>query len=208
MKERMLKSFKERIRKLKYMEEALGVLHWDMRTGAPRKGLALRSEVVGMLSGEWFQLSTDDALGEMLEVLATKEALSEMNEIEQRLVQITKRDYERSRKIPHEQYEAYVVLTSKAEAKWEECKEASDFTTFQPYLEEIVAYQQSFARLWGSEGHLYHALLDEYEPGMSVDKLDAVFGELKEKIVPLLQEIQSSSYKPDNRIIKQSIDPC
>lgn len=207
MNEQVMKRFKARIRKLKYMEEALGVLHWDMRTTAPRKGLASRTEVVGMLSGEWYRLATDNELGEMLELLGTEQSMAEMNEIDRRLVQVTKQEFERKRKIPQERYEAYTVLTSNAETKWEEAKERSDFASFQPFLEQIIAYQQEFAQLWGYEGHLYNALLEDYEPGMTVEELDRVFILLKEKVVPLLQEIQHSDYRPNSQILKQKVPP-
>ena len=35
--------------------EALSIMYWDMRTGAPKKGIPARSEAVGTLSSELFQ---------------------------------------------------------------------------------------------------------------------------------------------------------
>ena len=78
------------------------------------------------------------------------------------------------------------MLTSQAESAWEDAKHNSDWDSFQPYLEKIVAATQEFIELWGYEGHKYNTLLDMYEPGMTVDKLDEVFGALREKAVPLL----------------------
>lgn len=199
-------AFRALIKKMKYYEEALGVLHWDMRTGAPRKGLEDRSEVVGLLSGEMFRMAVSDEMGEHLERLNRPEVLAELSEIDRRLVEVTQRDFDRGRKIPQEEFEAYVVLTSKAEGIWEEAKENSDFASFQPYLEQIIATNRRFIELWGSEGHPYNTLLDDYEPGMTVDILDGVFGELREKLVPLVSEIQASKHQPDMSVLRHPFE--
>ena len=49
-----LASFKAYVRKMKQYEEAISLIYWDMRTGAPKKGIETRSEVVGELSTEVF----------------------------------------------------------------------------------------------------------------------------------------------------------
>ncbi|HEY8529326.1 MAG TPA: hypothetical protein VIL22_06565, partial [Paenibacillaceae bacterium] len=61
-----LERFRELTRKIKQYEEILGVVYWDMRTGAPRKGIERRSEAVGTLSDEIFRLMVSDEMGELL----------------------------------------------------------------------------------------------------------------------------------------------
>jgi carboxypeptidase Taq len=200
-----LQKFRSLIRKIQYYNEALGVLYWDMRTGAPRKGMEGRSEVVGMLSGEMFRLSVSDEMGEYLEALSRPDVQEGLSEVDRRLVEVTRKDYERSRKIPQHEYEAYVILTSKAEAVWEEAKANDDFAAFRPYLEQIVETIRHFITLWGSVGHPYNTLLDDYEPGMTVDTLDRVFGELREKVVPLAAAISEAADKPDAGLLLHPI---
>jgi len=184
-----LERYLELMKKMKSYEEALGVLYWDMRTGAPRKGLETRAEVVGVLSTELFKLGTSSEMGELLHALAEPEAFESLSRIHQRSVTENKKEYDRSKKIPPDLYQKYVVLASQAETVWEECKPKSDFDTFRPYLEQVVSYQKQFIELWGYEEHKYDTLLDAYEPGMTVKKLDAVFGALRERLVPLVASI-------------------
>ena len=47
---------------------------------------------------------------------------------------------------------------------------------FRPYLEELVEITKRFIGYWGYKGSKYNTLLDMYEPGMTVEKLDNVFG--------------------------------
>ena len=48
---------------MQHYGEALSVIYWDMRTGAPKKGLAQRSEVVGTLYLLLFDMQTSEELG-------------------------------------------------------------------------------------------------------------------------------------------------
>ena len=107
-----------------------------------------------------------------------------------------------NKKIPAEEYKAYVILVSKAESVWEEAKEKSDFPMFMPYLKEIVETTRRFISYWGVEnGNPYNTLLDEYEPGMTTEILDNVFGELRNKIVPLAKKIAHSPNQPETAFL-------
>lgn len=202
--ERVIEQFSAWMRKMKHYEEALGVLYWDMRTGAPRKGLEMRAEAVGTLSSELFALGTSDELGEMLEKLTEPAAFASLTRVQQRSVEECKKEYDRSKKIPPELYREYVVLTSKAEAVWEDAKPAGDFAAFRPYLEKIVDFQKQFVELWGYQDNKYDTLLDAYEPGMTVAKLDAVFSSLREKLVPLAARIAEAP-QPDVSFLKRKV---
>ncbi len=201
-----LDEFKRYVRKMKQYKEAVGLLYWDLRTGAPKKGVQTRSEVVGELSTEVFRMSVSDKMGEFLAFFTQPEHFGQLDRTSQKMIEECQKDYDRSKKIPEDKYQAYVVLTSQAESVWEDAKHQSDFAMFQPYLEKIVAANQEFIELWGYEGNKYNTLLDMYEPGMTVEKLDQVFGALREKAVPLLQAIQASSRQPDRSFIDQTFD--
>ncbi|MEC0228335.1 carboxypeptidase M32 [Paenibacillus alba] len=201
-----LESFKAYVRKMKQYEEAIALIYWDMRTGAPKKGIETRSEVVGELSTEVFRMSTSDEMGSYVQFFTQPSELEKLDAISRKMVLECQKEYDRSKKIPAEKYQAYVVLTSQAESAWEEAKHNSDWVSFQPYLEKIVAATQEFIELWGYEGHKYNTLLDMYEPGMTVEKLDEVFGALREKAVPLLQRIQASPNQPNRSFLDQQFE--
>ncbi|MEK3723559.1 carboxypeptidase M32 [Paenibacillus sp. FSL H8-0034] len=204
--EHKLHEFKQYLQKMKSYEEAIGLIYWDMRTGAPKKGIATRSEVVGVLSGEHFKMSVANEMGEWLDYFSDPEQDARLNRVERKIVAECKKDYDRSKRIPPQKYQDYVVLTSQSESVWEEAKHNSDYAIFQPYLEKIVAANLEFIDLWGYQGHKYNTLLDMYEPGMTVAKLDQVFGALREKVVPLLSAIQASKHKPETGFLKQTFD--
>ncbi len=179
--------FIDYVKKMEHYEEALSVIYWDMRTGAPKKGLAQRSEVIGTLSASLFDMQTSEELGELLTVLEAQK--EELDYVTLRLVEEVRKNYDNNKKIPAHEYKEFVILQSKAEAVWEEAKAENNFALFLPYLEEIIAWQKKFIGYWGMKnGSPYNTLLDQYEPEMTTEILDRVFGELRTTIVSLVQK--------------------
>ena len=192
----MEKEFIEYVKKISAYNEALSLIYWDLRTGAPKQGMQQRSEVVGVLSSEVYQLSVSEEMAAYIVNLSSANAQPVISEMTKKLVEECKKEYDFKRKVPAEEYKEYVILQSKAESIWEEAREKADFELFKPYLEKIVEMNKRFIGYWGYEGNKYNTLLDLYEPGMTVDVLDRVFSELRAKIVPLVQKIAHSKHKP------------
>ncbi|MFD0872256.1 carboxypeptidase M32 [Paenibacillus residui] len=204
--EQRLNDFQKLIKKMIAYGEAVGLMHWDLRTGAPKKAVEGRSQVIGQLSGELFRLSTSDEMGAILEELSRPDHEERLNRTQKKMIAVAKKEYDRSKKIPPDLYQQYVVLTSQAESVWEEAKETSDFAKFRPYLEKIVATNLEFIEFLGYETNKYDTLLDMYEPGMTMAKLDQLFGALRERVVPLVAAIQQSPHQPDTSFLKQTFD--
>lgn len=195
------KEFFDYVKKIVSYNEALSLIYWDLRTGAPKKGINQRSEVIGVLSSEVFHMSTSDQMANYIEKLSEKEVAGELSKITKGLVEDCKKTYERNKKIPANEYKEYVILQSKAESVWEEARANSDFEMFRPYLERLVDFNKRFIHYYGYKGNKYNALLDLYEPGVTVELLNKVFGELKNAIVPLVQQISNGNRKPETSFL-------
>jgi carboxypeptidase Taq len=199
-----LTAFRALVKKIKGYEEAVGLIYWDMRTGLPKKGVESRSEVVGILSTEMFKMSISTEMGGYLQFLSEPQQWEELEPLNRKIIAECQKEYDRSRKIPADKYQAYVVLTSKAESVWETARHTSDYAMFQPYLEKIIAANLEFIELWGYKDNKYDTLLDMYEPGMTVAKLDSVFGTLRKKLVPLVAKIQTAVHQPETSFLRQT----
>ncbi|WP_226657652.1 carboxypeptidase M32 [Pseudalkalibacillus hwajinpoensis] len=184
------------VKKMMSFNEAIGVMYWDLRTGAPKKGAEQRSEVIGMMSSEVFEMSVSAEMKRFLDQLTKEDVQGDLSEITLKTVEECRKDYERNIKIPAEEYSEYVILSSKAETIWEEAKEKADFELFRPYLEKLVAFNQKFVEYWGYHENKYDTLLDMYEPGVTVKVIDRVFNQLRKHIVPLVQQVVQASDQP------------
>jgi carboxypeptidase Taq len=195
------KQFLEYVKKMTSYNEAIGLMYWDLRTGAPKKGVEQRSEVIGMLSSEVFKMSTSEEMAAYLAKLSSTNMKEKLSEVTAKTLDECQKAYDRNKKIPAEEFKEYVILQSKAESVWEQAKSESNFSLFQPYLEKLVAFNKKFVEYWGYEGNKYNTLLDMYEPGVTVEILDKVFLELREQIVPLVKAIAESTTKPETAFL-------
>ncbi len=184
-----LDRLKKAFEKMKALDYASSIMFWDASIGAPRSGADARSHAIGTLSGYSYELVASEQMGKDLDELTAK--LDELDELDRLLVKRAKKEYDKLTKIPMEDFQAFNMLTSKASTVWEEAKEKSDFPMFQPYLEKGIDYLLKFADYRGYEGHPYNLYIDDFEEGMTVDKLNTFFDELRARLVPLLQKITS-----------------
>ena len=197
----MEEEFLDYIRKMQAYEEAINVMYWDLRTGAPKKGVQQRSEVIGMLSTEAFEMLVSDQMNKYLTDLSHVDVYENLQFKTKKAIEILKKEYKKNKVIPPEEYKEYVILCSKAESIWEEAKEKSDFQLFAPYLQKLVDYNKKLINYWGYEGNKYNTLLNEYEPGITVETLDRVFSQVRDRIVPLVKKISQTSFKPSTDFI-------
>jgi carboxypeptidase Taq len=196
-----LNRFRAAEEKSKAIAYATSILFWDASTGAPKSGAEARSRSIGTLSGFEYEMLVNDQMKQDLELLS--EQLDTLEEIDRRRVINVKKAYDRLMKIPQDEYERFSALTSKSATIWEEAKEASDFERFKPYLEEIVGYLQKFTEYWEVKGNPYDAFIDQYEEGMTAEKLDVFFGTLKEMLVPLIQKVNQKKDSIDDSFLRR-----
>jgi carboxypeptidase Taq len=204
--EQTVRDFRTFVKKMTDYNEAVSLMAWDLRTGAPRKGVAQRSEVIGMLSTEVFKMSVSAEMEAYLETLSTPDNLSQLDEITRATVLDCKKDFDRMKSIPSDWYQEYVVLTSNAQTIWEEAKSKNDFAMFQPYLEKIVQKSIEFVEFLGYEGNKYNTLLDLYEPGIKVEQLDEIFANLRISTIELLDKIRNSGNDPRADFLNRTYD--
>lgn len=195
-----LAEFKEYASKIEYLNSACAVLGWDTEVYIPEKGVPYRSEVLGYLSGELYKLQTSDKMKEFIGYFIK---IKDMDHVTQAMVENAKKQYEETKKIPENRYIEYSILVSNAGSVWQKAKLSSDYSLFKQYLEKIINFNKEFIGYWGYKDCKYDTLLDLYEPGITVKKLDSVFGELRDAIVSLLEKIQASGVKIDDSCFKK-----
>lgn len=195
--------FQELTGRMKSYAEAIGLMYWDLRTGAPKNAVEYRAKSIGLLSTDVFKMSVSDEMRDYLTYFEQAEQSAALDPITRKLVVECRKEYDLNTKIPADRYQEYVILTSQAESAWEEAKHQSDYALFAPYLEKIIAFNREFIALWGYKDHPYNTLLDKYEPGLTVAKLDEVFGTLRERLVPLVKAVQEAKNKPNSSFLFQ-----
>lgn len=205
--QKTIEEFKGYVKEMTHFQEIGALLGWDTATMTPAKGIAQRAEIMGTLSTHTFKMLTSDKVGSYLAELTSEENYPSLDHMTKRMVDEIKKAYDHSKKIPADLYREYAVFRAKAEDVWKEARANSDFAAFAPTLKQMIDYQKQFIELWGYEGHPYNALLEHYESGLTVEKVDQIFSNLRQSLVPLVQKIAASPNKPDSSILERDYDP-
>ena len=98
--------------------------------------------------------------GELLKQLL--EVRNELDLVKRRQVDELWREYEKTKKIPMEEYIAYTVLLNEASDVWHKAKEHSDFAMFEPVLSKIVETNRRFAGYIDPGKEPYNVLLNDF----------------------------------------------
>ncbi|RSK25829.1 carboxypeptidase M32 [Bacillus sp. HMF5848] len=198
-----VEQFKKLDEKITHLSSISGLIGWDEKVMAPKKGRPIFAKAIGTLQTEIFSLSVSEEMGALLEELTEENAFQQLDDVTKARVRERATFYKKSNQIPASLYNEYSITCSEAGIAWEQARKDNDFNHFAPFLEKIVAYKKQFAEIFGYEKHPYDALLDEFEPGLTVEKLDPIFSELRKSSVALLHRIQQSSSVPNKEIFEQ-----
>lgn len=204
MAQNHIQEFRALLQKISDYDSAIALLSWDSRTKLPKKGVEGRAQVLSTLAGERFRLLLGEPMEQILEALADSE--SSLDEVTRRSFWRMRKQLERIKRVSIDRLEAFARLTSKAEAVWVDAREANDFASFAPYLTEIVEMKREFIAYRDWKGPAYDALLDEYEPDLTMATLDPLFAKLRGETLRLLDQIREAK-QPDTSILERFYDP-
>ncbi|WP_150467850.1 carboxypeptidase M32 [Francisella sp. SYW-9] len=200
---KQLQILQNRLSQKKKYNHAISLMHWDLETEAPKNSVKTTSEVLGFFSEKVYETINNDEVNNCLAFL--NKNYSELDETSKRIVYLTTKEKDKLSKIPKDEYVEYNKILSQAQNIWVEARKTNNFEIFTPFLEKIINYQKKYIQRIGYQKHPYDVLLDEYEEGMTVAKLEPFFNSLKEKIVPLLENIKSAK-QVDTTCIDQNYD--
>jgi carboxypeptidase Taq len=175
------------------LERASSLLSWDEETKMPPLGAPARAEQRATLARLAHELATAPELGALLEELRELEESSEPESFEASVVRVTRRDYEKARRVPSELQAEMTRAGSLGYRAWLEARAAGDFAPLLPHLERRLALMREYVACHEPYDDGYDVLLDDHEPGMRTADVEAVFARLKDELVPLVAGIRKSA---------------
>jgi carboxypeptidase Taq len=166
------------------------LLAWDHETKMPPLGAAARAEHSATLARLAHELGTAPKLGALVEELRELEESRDRDSFEASVVRVARRDYEKERRIPGELRAELTRAASLGYRAWLEARAAADFEVLRPHLERRIALMHDYIACHEPFDDPYDVLLDDHERGMRTADVAAVFGRLKEELVPLIAGIE------------------
>ena len=196
-----------RMADLRALQGAVTLLTWDQETYLPKAGAEARGEQLATLQGLYHEKLTAPELGDAMEKAedrpfspALSPAGGEGEEAAWRAaLRALRFDRDRAVKVPARLVRELARRQSSALVAWREAREESRFERFAPELEQLLALRREQAQAIGvpEGGELYDALLDGYEEGMRVARLEPLFRRLQGWLAPLVERLAARPPPPD-----------
>jgi carboxypeptidase Taq len=177
---------------------ARALLAWDERTQMPPGGAEPRADGLATLARIHHERLCADELGDQLDAAASEADGLPYESIEASLVRVTRREWEKARRVPADLRAEITRTTSVAEHAWVKARENSDFKAFLPHLEKVVELRRRYVECFAPYEHVYDPLLDDFEPGMSTATLVPLLAELRDGLTPLLERVADAPQLDDS----------
>jgi len=189
------------------LDAASAVLGWDQETYMPSGGARFRAEQLATLSTIAHRLKTSSEYRDLIRAIQNDSEALPSDDWRSAIVRVTSRDVDKAAKLPEAHVGELVRTTTMSQEAWKEARTQNDFSVFAPLLERLVELKRVEVDYLGYADDPYDALIDLYEPGMTVSVLRPVFERLREGTVRLLDRIVESGIVIDDSVLYRRYDP-
>lgn len=183
---KLYQDYKKHLQKIADVKYANAVLQWDQETYMPIRGAEKRATQMATLSELAHELSTNNYLENLLQELLS---CDDLTEVEQKNVALSWDDFLKQKKYNSSFVRQLSETVSIAFNAWIDARKQNNFKIFQPALSNLVELKKEESIILGYQNHPYDAHINEYEKGMTVEILDAIFTALDEPLQQLLQKV-------------------
>lgn len=218
-------AFTELVSKLEaitHLRRAQAVLNYDQMVFMPSKAAAERGQQMAALASVVHQQTTDPQLLQLMEQALEEETSTTTandNNDNQRLLQLERKAFLENQRVPPSLASKAASLSASAYQDWVQAKEQKDFAAFVPTLQECfdTAMAMAQAKMGDNDDDganasvnkgLYDQMLDEFEVGMSQQRIDDIFAQVQEALVPLIARVldESTATPPSSKPLEGTFD--
>jgi carboxypeptidase Taq len=207
------------------LSRASAVLSYDQLVFMPSKAASERGSQLAALATIIHERKTDPTLLSLMEESlrelsfqnqhdGTNKNKNNNNNDDDALrwIELERKAFIENQNIPTELAAKAASLGSSAYSDWITAKQAKDFAMFVPTLQDCFDTSMALAKAKRGDNNnnnnnnnnnidddpssLYGQMLDEFEVGMSQGRIDTIFDEVKEALVPLIGKVLQSKTEP------------
>lgn len=183
------------------------LIGWDQMTYMPMMGAEEKSEQAAFISKISHEKVISDKFLDHIKKLNKEKVYKDLSEKDKNVVKRLYKDVDKARRIPSDFVEKMSKTTTIAYQSWEKAREKNDYKIFSSDLKKIIDLEKEYCSFFEISGPRYNTLLDDYEEGMTVDKLKKEFTYLKKELVRILDKIKDTDIYKNQKEIDIKITP-
>ena len=180
------------VKEAQHFASVMALLQWDQEVFMPAQALESRSEQLAFLSAQQYrhQCSKDyeKALGTLISLSDGRFLRGDFAAHEKRLLILLWQDWKKTSLLSENFVSEFAALKSQAQYHWQQARSQNKPDLYLPFLDKIIDYSKAYAARIQPTKNPYDVLLNEYEEGMTADRIDALFSPLQAFIVQLIKK--------------------
>jgi carboxypeptidase Taq len=167
----------------------------------PRRGAETRAEVISTLERIRHEKLVSAQAGELIDAAEAALNGSGPDSDDARLVSVTRRRFEKARRVPTELAGEMARAGSIGQGVWAEARAKNDFALFAPYLERNFELARAYVECFDGYDAPYDVLLDDFEPSIKSSDVQRLFEELKAELIPLIATLAEHADEVDDKCL-------
>lgn len=192
-------------RDIQILTHTAAVLEWDQETYMPEMGIEERSMQLSLIQGVIHDKINSPEVKDFFEgasSLKDIESIADLYPDKRDFILQFGRSYLRMSKLPKSLVERIAMQISKTEDAWEKAVNCRQYPLFSSEFKKLLDMIIEKAGYIGSGSDPYDALIDEFEPGMTAEKLKKLLEPLSSDIRSLLSDINEAE-QPDDSFLRK-----
>lgn len=181
----------------------------DQWSALPPEGAAYRQQMGAFVASRKNQLFALPEAAEAFAYFSGSAGQSIEADLERGMVRTFLFRYRNASRMPETTLQQYNLLRVTLMQKWQEARNAQDYTIFEPWLEKAFALKKEIALAIEPEQPAFDTLVGLTDEGLSCDEVSTQFDVLKAGIRDLLAKLSHSPLAPvDAAFLQQEEDPA
>ncbi len=180
------------------LRNAAHLLGWDQQTMMPPRGGPARAESLATLWRVSHELFISAETGRRLDAAAADLDGAAQDSDDNRLVTVTRRNWDKARKVPSELAAEIARAGSIGQEVWIEARRNSDFSAFAPHMVRNLELARRYVDCFDGFDCAYDVLLDDYDAGMTTAATTRLFDQLKAELVPMIATLTADGRTVDD----------
>ena len=185
-----------------------GVIHWDMETFMPPKAVAQRSEQLALLSRIHHQLATQPEIGKLITAIKKSPEYQKFGQVEKRNLYLIEKNYKEQTSLPEKLVSDLAMQEALTVNAWKKAKLQKDYNLFKNDLQKLLDLSKQTAEILKEVKQTntpYEALIDNFEPKISAQRITETFNQLLGGLKPLIAKIEDAQTDPLTKSINFSV---